>query len=137
MNKNIRQPTHQTYRSFHDILFQITRYLKKKVGLLFAAIVASTLLARLSTRFWNVLRIFSHSSRRAFGCWTKGSGLQCPFQFFPEVFYRVEVRPAEFFQPNLMQLALCTGAQSCCQRKDFHQTFPTRCHSHSVTFYAR
>ena len=65
------------------------------VGPPFAAITASTLLGRLSTRFRSVfMGIFDHSSRSAFvrsdRCWSRKPGSHSPLEFIPKVFYRAE-----------------------------------------------
>ena len=68
----------------------------------FAAITASTLLKRLSTRCWNIAAgTCFHSATRAL----VRSDLQSVFQFIPKVFDGVEVRalcrPVKFFQTGL------------------------------------
>ena len=118
-----------SHMNLSDIPFLIHR-VQSDVGPPFAAITASTLLGRLSTRFRSVfMGLLDHSSRSicevTHWCWSRRPGSQSAL-IHPKVFYGVEVRtlcrPVQFIHTRLfihvfMDLALCTGAQSCWNRK--------------------
>ncbi len=71
---------------------------------------------------WNFYSFIHSIWEISLWCWTRRPGSQSPFQFIPKVLDWVEVRALCSSTPNssnhvFMELALCTGAQTCWNRK--------------------